>query len=104
MITANLVYIVNTANVAIANIANVVSHAHDLIAINGNENPQQLYFTNRKGWTITTNQAFDPVFAASLKEKGCKYIFINKSMAQKQFTSELENVQYEDEKFLVIGL
>jgi len=88
----------------LANIANVVSHTHDLIAINGNENPQQLYFTNRKGWTITTNQAFDSEFTASLKEKGCKFIFINKITAKNHLSSEIENVQYEDENFLVIGL
>ena len=61
------------------NIANTVSEPNDLIAINGDKNPQQLYFTHRKGWTISTSQTLDIQFIRSLKEKGCKYIFINKN-------------------------
>ena len=86
-------------------IANTVSSENDLIAINGGENPQQLYFTNRKGWTITTKEALDPQFTAILKQKGCKWIFINKkSMEESQLPYKKGNIQYEDNHYIVVGL
>lgn len=59
-------------------IADRVSARSDKIAINGAGNPQQLYFAHRKGWTIANEKLNDTGFINSIREKGCKYIFINK--------------------------
>ena len=86
-------------------IANTVSSENDLIAINGGENPQQLYFTNRKGWTISTKEALDPQFTGILKQKGCKWIFINKkSMEESQLPYKKGNIKYEDNHYIVVGM
>jgi hypothetical protein len=63
----------------LADIANRVSAKNDLIAINGNENPQQIYLTHRKGWTINDPQLNDSLYLNDIAQKGCKYVFINKS-------------------------
>ena len=51
----------------------------DLIAINQPiGNPQELYFTHRKGWVLASKELANPVKLKELKSKGCKYIFISK--------------------------
>ena len=50
----------------------------DLIAINCDKNPQQIYLAHRKGWNITNQEASDPIFLESIKQKGCKILIINK--------------------------
>ncbi|HIA37366.1 MAG TPA: hypothetical protein EYM84_02070 [Flavobacteriales bacterium] len=67
-----------TYKLKLEEIADRVSNPNDLIAINGNENPQELYFTHRKGWTISNEKCADTLFLDIIKKKGCKYLFINK--------------------------
>jgi len=64
-------------------IAETVSHKDDLIIINGGTNPQQLYFTHRKGWTIKNDVLEENRKLNDLKDKGAKYIFINRVSYQK---------------------
>ena len=65
-------------------IADHVSGRSDLIAINCGKNPQQMYFSHRKGWTITSEQAMDSVFLHDLQLHQCKFLFINKHELEKK--------------------
>ncbi len=58
-------------------IADKVSTKNELIVINGNDNPQQIYLTHRKGWTCSNSQITDESFIKNIQKKGCRYIFIN---------------------------
>lgn len=57
-------------------LADKVSAKDDKIAVTGGLNPQQIYFTHRKGWIIRTED-INPRFLQDLKVDGCKYLFIN---------------------------
>ena len=59
-------------------IADSVSNKYDLIVINGNGNPQQLYLSNRKGWVCYNAQVTDSAFINKIAKNGCRFIFINK--------------------------
>lgn len=59
-------------------LSNEYTKKDDLIAINGNGNPQKLYFCNRKGWIVKNELLLDTNFCNSLYEKGCKYIYVDK--------------------------
>jgi hypothetical protein len=63
-------------------IANAVSHEDDLIIINGGANPQELYFAHRKGWMVNNEFLEDNSKLIDLKDKGAKYIFINRKSYQ----------------------
>ena len=49
-----------------------------LVAINGNSNPQELYFLGRKGWNLSDETFRRPDLVNKLSEKGCAYLVINK--------------------------
>ena len=81
-------------------IAQTVSNPSDLIIINGNGNPQQLYLSNRKGWVIYDDQ-LNTTHIDSLNDKGAKYLFINK---HSQFNDLPYEVVYEDSSYVVQNL
>ncbi len=78
----------------------------DLIAINGDHNPQLMYFTHRKGWSLNSSKTSDLVFMKGLADLGCKYLFLDKQ--DKEFIApsedELFTKKYEDEHFVVYKL
>ena len=51
---------------------------NDLIAINGNGNPQELYLSHRKGFVLNNEDLNNELKLRSLKSKGCKYLIVNK--------------------------
>lgn len=59
-------------------IADSISLPQDLVAISGEGNPQELYFSNRKGWICSASQMKDTVYLQSIIEKKCKFIIVNK--------------------------
>lgn len=59
-------------------IADSISLKQDLIVINGNGNPQQIYLSHRKGWTCDDSQLSDSIFIKEITKKGCKFMFVNK--------------------------
>jgi 4-amino-4-deoxy-L-arabinose transferase-like glycosyltransferase len=82
-------------------IADELSNRSDEIVINGGGNPQQLFFAHRKGWTVSNEKLTDQNFINALKEKGCKYIFINKN----DFKNKLNYPGvFEDDYFAVYKL
>lgn len=50
----------------------------DLIAINGNGNPQQLWFTRHKGWVIDDADVTDAQKLKTLHEAGADWLVVNK--------------------------
>jgi len=77
-------------------IADLVSSKDDLIAINGNANPQQLYLSHRKGWTCRDSEITDVSFINELQKKGCRYLFLNKHSCDKSIDKKIifNNVNY----------
>ena len=59
-------------------IADSVTLRNDLVVINGTDNPQELYFSHRKGWTITSEEMMQKTFTDSLVKLGCKWAIVNK--------------------------
>jgi hypothetical protein len=49
-----------------------------LVAINGNSNPQELYFLGRKGWNLSDNTLRQKGVGHDLTAKGCSYLVVNK--------------------------
>ncbi|KPK83774.1 MAG: hypothetical protein AMS27_11905 [Bacteroides sp. SM23_62_1] len=69
-------------------IADSVCRPGDLIIINGGDNPQQLYFTHRKGWTVNNEALLYKDEIHELCKKGARYLFVNKTNFQ-------ENLEYQ---------
>jgi len=44
---------------------------------NGDMNPQQIYFINRKGWTVTNEELSNKELVNSLKNRGLEFVFLN---------------------------
>jgi len=53
--------------------------AEDLIIINGGPSPQDIYFSNRKGWTVSNEDIKNPPFLNSLISLGAQYLIIDLS-------------------------
>lgn len=87
-------------------VADNISDRTDLFAINSGQNPQQIYFLHRKGWTINNEQAMDRVFLNNLVEKGCKFLFINKHYLNSVVMNSDKNrlIVFENEHFVVYSL
>lgn len=49
-----------------------------LVAINGNSNPQELYFLGRKGWNLSDELLCNKKQQHALKAKGCAFWIFNK--------------------------
>jgi len=59
-----------------------------LVAINGNSNPLELYFLNRKGWNLSNEAIADHGFLQHIKLRGCRYVVLNRHSS----SLELEGV------------
>ncbi len=51
---------------------------NDLIVINGDLSPQQMYLSHRKGWIIFSDQLSTNAFVDSLSREGAKYLVVDK--------------------------
>lgn len=56
-----------------------------LVAINGNSNPLELYFLNRKGWNLSNEAMTDLDFLQQIKQRGCRYIVVNRHSSSHKF-------------------
>jgi len=74
---------------------------NELIVINGGDSPQQIYFTNRKGWTVTDETITDTAKMEKIRQKGAAYLIVNKT----SFKEDLEFPQiYADKHFVLYNL
>jgi 4-amino-4-deoxy-L-arabinose transferase-like glycosyltransferase len=74
----------------------------DLIAVNGNKNPQLLYFTHRKGWNLDNKDFKNQNLLNDIKVKGCKYILIQKS--EEINNLEIGKIIFENHFFVIYEL
>ncbi|MFM7662933.1 MAG: ArnT family glycosyltransferase [Bacteroidota bacterium] len=56
-----------------------------LVAINGNSNPLELYFLNRKGWNLSNEALADLGFLQQIKQRGCRYMVLNRHSSSLEF-------------------
>lgn len=74
------------------------SKRNDLIAVNGGGNPQELFLSHRKGWTIDNSQIKDCNYLKDIANQGCVYLLINRHIQdqkpQLSFDLITENVDY----------
>ena len=74
---------------------------NELIIINGGDSPQQIYFTNRKGWTVENEVITDIAKMDELTQKGAAYLIVNKH----SFGEDLDFLQiYVDKHFVIYKL
>jgi 4-amino-4-deoxy-L-arabinose transferase-like glycosyltransferase len=85
-------------------VADRVSSPDDLIAINSGDNPQLLYLAYRKGWRLYNEQAANIEMIRSLKEKKCKYLFIDKHQLENSSLPSYGKEVYNDSNFIVYDL
>ena len=74
---------------------------NELIVINGGDSPQQIYFTNRKGWTVKDETITDTAEMDELRQSGAAYLIVNKT----SFKEDLDYPQiYVDNHFIIYKL
>ena len=73
-----------------------------LVAINGNSNPQELFFLNRKGWNVSNDQCQQEPYMKAIKAKGCRFLVCNtRSVPCPTF---LGKIVAEDENYCLLEL
>jgi len=71
------------------NIADKTIPKNALVIINGGENPQEIYLTHRKGWTVNSDQLQDRNLIQNCAKKGAKYIIQNTKALDNQLPYEV---------------
>lgn len=75
-----------------------------LIVINGGDDPQDIYFTHHKGWSLDKAGNYSPALLDSLRFKGGKYLFINKNNTEFNAAYPGKKRLFEDENYLIFQL
>lgn len=78
------------------------SQKTDLIVLNGEGNPQELYFSHRKGWTTTSVEIENSDYLKALSSSGAKWLVINKSRSS--FRPIKQYIAFEDDHYLITTL
>lgn len=82
-------------------IADSLSSRNDLIVINGNGNPQQLYLAHRRGWNCNDYELKDSAYLSDIASRGCRFAFVNRH----SFGDSLRfPVAYRDDHYTVYAL
>lgn len=82
-------------------ILNQFSTRQDLIAINGGDTPQDIYFTHRNGWTLNNEEIFNSNKIEEIKNKGCNYLIINKKNLNLPVPESKYELIFENEFYLI---
>lgn len=72
-----------------------------LIAINGGPNPSDIYFTNRRGWSLLPEH-YTPDLISKLKSRNVQFIVINKVNSTPNFQG-IDKI-FEDQYFIIYKL
>ncbi len=80
------------------------SSRKDLFVINGGPNPQEIYFLNRRGWSVDKEKLLSISSIEEWKQKGCKFVVIDKHNNNQVDLSKSYKVIYNDEHFVVYSL
>ncbi len=84
------------------NLSDKIVPKQSLIVINGGPSPQDMYFTNRKGWTVTNEQISNINFLDSLANLGVEYLIVDKHKIADP-PNEFQTI-YEDEDYQICQL
>lgn len=88
------------AKIHLETIADEVSVKSDLVALVSNQNPNEFYFLNRKGW-IVGSENLNAEYLLHLKAQGCQYLFMRRNVYN-------ENLPFphvfESQEYLVLKL
>lgn len=69
------------------------------IVINGEGNPQELYFSHRKGWVCTSDQLSNPVYLSRVRNSGAAFVVVNRHRTD----TEVEGKElYRDDDYKII--
>lgn len=82
--------------------ADSFSDKNSLFIINGGDNPKDIYFTHRKGWSISPSQSNDLLFIDSLSNCGAKYLWIHKN--ENPLLKHEINIVFENKSVVVFKL
>jgi 4-amino-4-deoxy-L-arabinose transferase-like glycosyltransferase len=74
----------------------------DLIIINGGQSPQDIYFSNRKGWTVNNTDIMNLQYLDSLTNLGAEYLVVDITDFNQQFIQH-ENI-YTDKHYSIYRL
>jgi hypothetical protein len=81
-------------------IADSLSERNELVALATNQNPNEFYFLNRKGWMVS-GENIRTDFLDSLHVKGCELLFMRKG----KYNEELPYIRvFENQDYLVFDL
>ena len=85
-----------TYKLTLENIISEYSNRNDLVAINGNGNPQELYLSHRKGFVLNNEDLMSTEKINEIKNKGCQFLIINRHAYSKSinFTRIFKNEDY----------
>jgi hypothetical protein len=92
------------ALIHLESIADSVSNRNDLILINGAYSPVDIYFTHRKGWTMSNMEVFNEDILRDLGSRGCRFLFINKYHIEGSIPEINREMVYDDEHFRIYKL
>ena len=73
-----------------------IAATDDLIAVNGNSNPQLIYFAHRKGWNCSDEQIASSDFRNTMKEQGCRWFVIDKHACDWRDNEQTPTVENDD--------
>ena len=98
-----------TSYVGLEAIMNSISDPKDLIVTNGAGTPEELYFANRKGWSLTSSNITIPEARQSLSMLGAKYIVVDLSTTDGTTLEQVLDGQgvadvYKDNSFAIYRL
>jgi 4-amino-4-deoxy-L-arabinose transferase-like glycosyltransferase len=82
------------------NVADQICTQHDLVALVSNENPNEFYFLNRKGWIIHPDK-INTAELDHLRQMGCRYLFMKNVDAARSVS--LDRV-FENQDYVVFGM
>lgn len=83
------------------NLCDNISIRNDLVAFSGGPGYQQMYFAHRRGWSLEYTEWNDPARIRSIKQKGCRLLFINKKDSAEKLKYE---IIFENENYTVYKL
>lgn len=84
----------------LAEIANQLSTPSDKVALVSNQNPNEFYFLNRKGWMIAPTD-LNSAFLTDLSSKGCRLLFMRKGKYDQNLPLK---IVFENQDYLVFEL
>jgi len=82
-------------------ISDKICHKDEKIAINGGGNPEELYYSHRKGWSLNNDEIISPTFVNRLKTHGCKYLFLDRHSSDKMMNYK---IVYKDDDYIIYKL